>query len=80
MVARTKRSPGFGPSLAFPVPQWPMSEVDCPLQWRGRAGIAPASERPHSRNFNCPGAQVYRLLSRAASEASSWALSLARSA
>ena len=64
LVARTERSPGFGLSLAFPVSQWPMSEgsrcfeicgasinprCHSPLQWRGRAGLAPASERPRSR-------------------------------
>jgi hypothetical protein len=27
MVARTERSPGFGPPLAFPVSQWLMSGV-----------------------------------------------------
>ena len=64
LVARTERSPGFGLSLAFPVSQWQMSEESrsfeicgasinrrrhSPLQWRGRAGFAPASERPRSR-------------------------------
>jgi hypothetical protein len=51
MVARTERSPGFGTPLAFPVSQWrfewsswPM-RARYPLQWRGRAGIAPASEQ-----------------------------------
>jgi hypothetical protein len=51
MVARTERSPGFGTPLAFPVSQWrsewrawPMM-ARYPLQWRGRAGIAPASEQ-----------------------------------
>jgi hypothetical protein len=48
MVARTERSPGFGTPLAFPVSQWRLSEDlaygQLPLQWRGRAGLAPASE------------------------------------
>jgi hypothetical protein len=62
MVARTERSPGFGPPLAFPVSQWLMSGVNagsvpaCPLQWRGRAGITPASERPRSWVFDCEAA------------------------
>ena len=51
MVARTERSPGFGTPLAFPVSQWRSewrawpSMARYPLQWRGRAGIAPASEQ-----------------------------------
>jgi hypothetical protein len=50
MVARTERSPGFGTPLAFPVAQWRrewsawLCEPSFPLQWRGRAGFAPASE------------------------------------
>jgi hypothetical protein len=51
MVARTERSPGFGTPLAFPVSQWRSewrawpTRARYPLQWRGRAGIAPASEQ-----------------------------------
>jgi hypothetical protein len=58
MVARTERSPGFGTPLAFPVSQWraewrawPMM-ARYPLQWRGRAGVAPASELPRSCSFS----------------------------
>src|SRR5579862_3815867 len=32
--------------LAFPVSQWRGADFDCPLQWRGRAGLAPASVYP----------------------------------
>ncbi len=51
VVARDERSPGFGRfPLAFPVSQWRVSERPAyPLQWRGRAGLAPASEHPDSR-------------------------------
>ena len=61
MVARTERSPGFGPPLAFPVSQWrmsgaPASRAGCPLQWRGRAGIAPASEQSPFAYFDCSAA------------------------
>ena len=34
-------------------------ERPCPSQWRGRAGIAPASERPRSRTSIVSAAQVY---------------------
>jgi hypothetical protein len=44
-VARTKTSPGFGLWVSglpgVPVASEPISF--CPLQWRGRAGFAPAS-------------------------------------
>jgi hypothetical protein len=44
-VARTKTSPGFGLLVSglpgFPVASEPI--MICPLQWRGRAGFAPAS-------------------------------------
>jgi hypothetical protein len=49
LVARTKRSPGFGLPFAFPVSQWRVNGIFCPLQWRGRAGVTPASEHPGSR-------------------------------
>ena len=50
MVARTERSPGFGDSTRLP--GFPVAfrveslacMARCPLQWRGRAGFAPASE------------------------------------
>src|SRR5437762_6092338 len=45
LVARTKTSPGFGrsssPSRGYPSGIEPITA--CPLQWRGRAGVAPAS-------------------------------------
>jgi hypothetical protein len=55
MVARTERSPGFGSSTRLP--GFPSGVVSgglagigqVPLQWRGRAGFAPASERLGSR-------------------------------
>jgi hypothetical protein len=51
VVARAERSPGFGPSLAFPVAQWRVERGGvCPLQWRGRAGVSPASECLCSRD------------------------------
>ena len=62
MVARTARSPGFGTPLAFPVSQWRSEwrawpvRARCPLQWRGRAGLAPASEYPRSCVFSCSAA------------------------
>jgi len=58
MVARTERSPGFGTPLAFPVSQWRAEwrawpiMARYPLQWRGRAGVAPASELPRSCSFS----------------------------
>ncbi len=67
MVARTARSPGFGTPLAFPVSQW-LSEwrawpvrARYPLQWRGRAGLAPASEYPRSCEFSCSAAASLRV-------------------
>jgi hypothetical protein len=35
VVAREQRSPGFGPSLAFPVAQWLVSEVNAPVTVAG---------------------------------------------
>jgi hypothetical protein len=48
-----------GTPLAFPVSQWRSEwrawpvRARCPLQWRGRAGLAPASEYPRSCVFSC---------------------------
>src|ERR1051326_35838 len=42
-VARMERLLASGERLAFPVSQWRVSRLPCPLQWRGRAGVAPAS-------------------------------------
>ena len=47
LLASGLRSPSRLPSGV--VSEESASERPCPLQWRGRAGIAPASERPHSR-------------------------------
>jgi hypothetical protein len=85
MVARTARSPDFGTPLAFPVSQWRSEwrawpqKPRCPLQWRGRAGFAPASEYPRSWVFSCLQRLVYRFGPRAARELSSKALRRARS-
>ena len=35
MVARTERSPGFGPPLAFPVAQWRHERSDAPVTVAG---------------------------------------------
>ena len=53
-MARTGSSPGFGPRvLAFPTAVsgvvWARVLL-CPLQWRGRAGISPASVSPFALN------------------------------
>ena len=51
-----------GTPLAFPVSQWRSEwrawpvRARCPLQWRGRAGLAPASEYPRSCVFSCSAA------------------------
>src|SRR5213594_2376169 len=54
LVARTKTSPGFGrsssPSRVTPVAL--SRSQHCPLQWRGRAGVAPASVSPFAK-LNC---------------------------
>ena len=85
MVARTERSPGFGSSTRLP--GFPVALLSgglaglgqIPLQWRGRAGFAPASEWPRSCFFNYSAALVYRLDCSAARAASSSCFSRARS-
>ncbi len=85
-VARMARSPGFGTPLAFPVSQW-RSEwrawprmARYPLQWRGRAGFAPASENPHSCGLQLIQQRlVYWLDAPDARAVSNSALSLHRS-
>ena len=53
-VSRTRSSPGSGPRRpAFPTEVSGVSEgarTTCPLQWRGRAGISPASVSPFALN------------------------------
>src|SRR6185312_9646888 len=45
-VARAERSPGFGPSLAFPVAQWRRERGDCELtRARYSGGAAPDLHR-----------------------------------
>ena len=67
MVARTERSPGFGPSLAFPVAQWRRERSGAPVEGGARysGGAAPVLHRLPSvpvrvlQLFNA--GQVYRV-------------------
>src|SRR5207302_9441034 len=49
-VARTKTSPGFGRAARLPGRSHPVasSRYSCPSQWRGPAGLTPASVGPPS--------------------------------
>jgi hypothetical protein len=53
-VARTARSPGFGRNHGGLPGIRPSGRTVyiCPLQWRGRAGLAPASVNPRSLEPN----------------------------
>src|SRR3712207_4421616 len=85
MVARTERSPGFGPPLAFPVSQWRCEWRTWPLGPGARysGGAAPDLHRLPSIPVRVSSVVlqtlVYWLGPRAASEVSSNSFSRARS-